>query len=253
MTPRIRTRRQNPEKNPARTSKPCPWTISLSGGVASCRDFLIKGSPITITGGGTASLATETIDAEATVTLAGIPEMPLSITGNLFSPKITYKLLGAVTRHTVERCVRRHRSGGRRAERALQAVHEVNPGKARTPTTRLFSSMKTARRRLFSLPSREPPKTAEFKRHALFRSPRAAAAKRKKNTPPRFSIIGKNGSGACRRPESAPEARRPARQKLLPELQNCRSAPDTPPASKLRVAQARAPRSHRAPQSDERC
>ena len=77
--------------------KTMSMTISLSGGVASCRDFLIKGSPITITGGGTASLATETIDAEATVTLAGIPEMPLSITGNLFSPKITYKLLGAVT------------------------------------------------------------------------------------------------------------------------------------------------------------
>ena len=77
--------------------KTMSMTISPSGGVASCRDFLIKGSPITITGGGTASLAMETIDAEATVTLAGIPEMPLSITGNLFSPKITYKLLGAVT------------------------------------------------------------------------------------------------------------------------------------------------------------
>lgn len=72
-------------------------SIALSNGIAACRDFLIKGSPITITGEGTASLAEETINAEATVTLAGIPEMPLTITGNLFSPKITYKLLGAVT------------------------------------------------------------------------------------------------------------------------------------------------------------
>ena len=71
--------------------------IALSNGTATCRDFLVKGSPVTITGGGTANLAAETINAEATVTLAGIPEMPLSITGNLFSPKITYKLLGAVT------------------------------------------------------------------------------------------------------------------------------------------------------------
>ena len=71
--------------------------ITLDRGTAACRDFLIKGSPLTIVGEGTADLASESINAEATVTLAGIPEMPVSITGNLFSPKITYKLLGAVT------------------------------------------------------------------------------------------------------------------------------------------------------------
>ena len=43
------------------------------------------------------NLAAESIDARATVTLAGIPEMPLTITGNLFKPKVTYKLIGAVT------------------------------------------------------------------------------------------------------------------------------------------------------------
>ena len=71
--------------------------IHLNNGTASCRDFLIKGSPLTITGEGTADLAAETINAEATVTLAGIPEMPVTITGSLFSPKVTYRLLGAVT------------------------------------------------------------------------------------------------------------------------------------------------------------
>ncbi len=77
--------------------KTMSMNLALSKGIASCRDFLIKGSPITITGEGTADLAAETINASAVVTLAGIPEMPVSITGSLFSPKVTYKLLGAVT------------------------------------------------------------------------------------------------------------------------------------------------------------
>ncbi len=77
--------------------KTMSMTFTLAKGVATCRDFLVKGSPVTIVGEGTADLATESINAEATVTLAGIPEMPVSITGNMFSPKITYKLLGAVT------------------------------------------------------------------------------------------------------------------------------------------------------------
>lgn len=90
--------RSDAAKRESRTDfKTMSMNISLKNSRASCRDFLIKGSPITITGEGTADLATETINADATVTLAGIPEMPLSITGNLFSPKITYKLLGAVT------------------------------------------------------------------------------------------------------------------------------------------------------------
>ena len=65
--------------------------------MATCRDFLIKGSLTTVTGSGTVNLAAESIDARATVTLAGIPEMPITITGNLFKPKVTYQLIGAVT------------------------------------------------------------------------------------------------------------------------------------------------------------
>ncbi len=76
-------------------------TMSMSAGVvngvATCRDFLIRSSLTTVTASGTVNLARESIDARATVTLAGIPEMPLTITGNLFKPKVTYKLIGAVT------------------------------------------------------------------------------------------------------------------------------------------------------------
>lgn len=72
-------------------------SAALSKGVATCRDFLIKGALTTVIGEGTVNLPEESIDARATVTLAGIPEMPLTITGNLFAPKVTYKLLGAVT------------------------------------------------------------------------------------------------------------------------------------------------------------
>ncbi|WP_077072696.1 AsmA family protein [Mailhella massiliensis] len=72
-------------------------SAAVSRGVATCRDFLIKGSLTTVTGSGTVNLAAESIDARATVTLAGIPEMPITITGNLFKPKVTYQLIGAVT------------------------------------------------------------------------------------------------------------------------------------------------------------
>ncbi len=88
---------ETPKKESRTEFKTMSMSLSLVRGVATCRDFLIKGSPLTIVGGGTANLASESINAEATVTLAGIPEMPVSITGNLFSPKITYRLLGAVT------------------------------------------------------------------------------------------------------------------------------------------------------------
>lgn len=90
--------RIDPAKKESRTDfKTMSMTVSLDNGVATCKDFLIKGSPLAIAGEGTVNLATETINANATVTLAGIPEMPLSITGDLFSPKVSYKLLGAVT------------------------------------------------------------------------------------------------------------------------------------------------------------
>ncbi len=88
---------ETPKKESRTEFKTMSMSIALAKGIATCRDFLIKGSPLTIVGEGTANLASESINAEATVTLAGIPEMPVSITGNLFSPKITYQLLGAVT------------------------------------------------------------------------------------------------------------------------------------------------------------
>ncbi|HJD96971.1 AsmA-like C-terminal region-containing protein, partial [Mailhella massiliensis] len=72
-------------------------SASLVKGVATCRDFLIKSSLTTVSGSGTVNLAEESIDARATVTLVGIPEMPITIKGNLFKPKVTYKLIGAVT------------------------------------------------------------------------------------------------------------------------------------------------------------
>lgn len=75
-------------------------TMSMSGtvdkGIISCKDFSIKDSMLDVTGGGTIDLDKETIDARATITLAGIPEMPVEIKGDLFSPSTNYKLLGAL-------------------------------------------------------------------------------------------------------------------------------------------------------------
>lgn len=76
-------------------------TLSMSAtvndGIVSCRDFSVKDSLLDVTGGGTVDLTQQTIDAKATITVAGIPELPLTITGNLLDPQTNYKLLGAVT------------------------------------------------------------------------------------------------------------------------------------------------------------
>lgn len=75
--------------------------MSMSGmvhdGIVSCDDFRIVDTMLDVSGGGTIDLAKESIDARATITLAGIPEMPIELKGNVFSPETNYKLLGAVT------------------------------------------------------------------------------------------------------------------------------------------------------------
>ena len=85
-------------QKPSRTSFS---TMSMSGtvhdGIVSCKDFLIQDSMLDVKGEGTVSLDKESIDARATITLAGIPEMPVELKGNMFSPQVSYKLLGAVT------------------------------------------------------------------------------------------------------------------------------------------------------------
>ncbi|WP_458399977.1 hypothetical protein [Mailhella sp.] len=75
--------------------------MSMSGtvadGIVSCKDFSMEDSMLKVLGAGSVNLAEESIDARATITLAGIPEMPIEIKGNLFAPETSYKLLGAVT------------------------------------------------------------------------------------------------------------------------------------------------------------
>jgi hypothetical protein len=75
--------------------------MSMSGmvdkGIVSCNDFRIEDTMLDVSGGGTIDLASEVIDAKATITLAGIPEVPIELKGDLFAPETNYKLLGAVT------------------------------------------------------------------------------------------------------------------------------------------------------------
>ena len=75
--------------------------MSMSGmvdkGIVSCKDFRIEDTMLNVSGGGSIDLASETIDARATITLAGIPEVPIELKGDLFAPETNYKLLGAVT------------------------------------------------------------------------------------------------------------------------------------------------------------
>ncbi len=85
-------------KAPSRTNfKIMSMSGTVDKGIVSCKDFSIKDSMLDVSGRGSIDLAQETIDAHATITLAGIPEMPVEISGNLFSPTTNYKLLGAVT------------------------------------------------------------------------------------------------------------------------------------------------------------
>jgi len=85
-------------QTPSRTSFSI---MSMSGtvhdGIVSCKDFRIQDSMLDVHGEGTVDLDRESIDAHATITLAGIPEMPVELKGNMFSPQVNYKLLGAVT------------------------------------------------------------------------------------------------------------------------------------------------------------
>ena len=70
---------------------------TVHDGIVSCKDFLIQDSMLDVKGEGTVNLDKESIEARATITLAGIPEMPVELKGNMFSPQVSYKLLGAVT------------------------------------------------------------------------------------------------------------------------------------------------------------
>ncbi len=76
-------------------------SLSLSGtahnGIVSCKDFRIAGNMLSVIGGGTVDLPKETIDAKASITVAGIPEMPVTLSGSLYAPETNYELLGAVT------------------------------------------------------------------------------------------------------------------------------------------------------------
>jgi AsmA protein len=72
-------------------------SATARNGIISSNDFLLKGSMSSIKGSGEISLATLAIDARAVMTLVGIPELPFTISGTLGEPKISYKVLGAVT------------------------------------------------------------------------------------------------------------------------------------------------------------
>ncbi len=71
-------------------------SANVNKGIVTSKDFLLDGALSSVKGEGTINLQKQTIDAKATVTLAGIPEMPVSIKGDLAHPKTDYKLLGAV-------------------------------------------------------------------------------------------------------------------------------------------------------------
>lgn len=84
--------------SPSRTGfKLMSMSGMADGGIVSCRNFRLQGSMLDVAGEGAIDLAEETIDAQATITLAGIPEMPIELKGNMFAPETSYKLLGAVT------------------------------------------------------------------------------------------------------------------------------------------------------------
>lgn len=89
---------KNGRKTPSRTAfKVMSMSGTVKDGIVSCNDFLIQDTMLDVHGKGTLDLDKETIDAHATITLAGIPEMPLELKGNMFAPETNYKLLGAVT------------------------------------------------------------------------------------------------------------------------------------------------------------
>lgn len=97
ISPAVKDEGDIPDTPESRTSF---QILSLSGavkdGIASCDDFRLMDTLLNVTGEGTVDLKSKTIDATATITVAGIPELPLTIKGDLASPTTNYKLLGAV-------------------------------------------------------------------------------------------------------------------------------------------------------------
>ncbi len=72
-------------------------TAAAHNGVLRCNDFILQGTLTDIEGSGTIDLDTLKINADADITLAGIPEMPVKITGTVLEPETNYKVLGAIT------------------------------------------------------------------------------------------------------------------------------------------------------------
>ncbi len=76
-------------------------TLSASGtllaGVVQSSNFQLKSPALSITGGGTINLNTQSIAANVVATLLGVPEVPIEIHGSLHDPQTSYKFVGAVT------------------------------------------------------------------------------------------------------------------------------------------------------------
>lgn len=71
-------------------------TGNIAGGIIHTGNFSLKGSMLSVTGGGSINLNTQTISAKATATLLGVPEIPVEISGPLNNPRTSYKIVGAV-------------------------------------------------------------------------------------------------------------------------------------------------------------
>lgn len=69
---------------------------SILNGVVHSSNFLLTGSVLTIKGGGSLNLNNKTINAKATATLLGVPEMPIEISGSLAAPSTNYKVMQGV-------------------------------------------------------------------------------------------------------------------------------------------------------------
>ena len=72
-------------------------TAALHNGILTCSDFLLDGTFTDIRGAGKINLGTQKIDASADITLAGIPKIPVTISGSVLDPKTDYKFFGAIT------------------------------------------------------------------------------------------------------------------------------------------------------------
>jgi len=75
-------------------------SLSASGtitkGVVQTGNFVMKGGAFSVTGKGSIDLNTKTINAHATATVLGVPEIPIKITGPLDKPDMDYQLIGAI-------------------------------------------------------------------------------------------------------------------------------------------------------------